>query len=181
MVSLTWGPVDCGRGVTLDTSLTPAERDELQWLAAGWQVLEVGSCFGYSALVLAGVAEHVFAVDPHMEQRGGIPGSLPKMREALRVFELEHKVTMCLSFSQDVLCHLLSIGARFGLIFIDADHNRPAVEHDLDHSLRLLDEHGALCFHDYGFDDWPDVKTVLDERYPDGPTRVIDSLWVLER
>ena len=42
-------------------------------------MLEVGSCFGYSALAMAEVAEHVFAVDPHMEQLGGIPGSLPSL------------------------------------------------------------------------------------------------------
>lgn len=181
MVNLTWGPTHAGRGLMLDTSLTPNEKEELVWLASGRQVLEVGSCFGYSALAMAEVAQHVFAVDPHMEQLGGIPGSLPTMRNALRAFELEHKVTICLSFSQDVLPQLVSIGAKFELIFIDADHNRPAVEHDLDHALLLLERRATLCFHDYGFPDWPDVKTVLDERFPAGPTRVTDSLWVLER
>lgn len=181
MVNLTWGPTHVGRGITLDTSITEEERGELLWLAANRQVLEIGSCFGYSALVMAEVAEHVFAVDPHMEQLGGIPGSLPTMRNALRTFELEGKVTICLSYSQDVLPHLVMLGAKFHLIFVDGDHNRPAVEHDLRWGMKLLDEHGAICFHDYGFPDWPDVKAVLDETFPNGATRVTDSLWVLER
>lgn len=175
---LTWGPKACGRGVVLDTSTTDAEIGVLKRLAAGNTVLEVGSCWGYSALQLAQVAKHVFAVDPHLEERGGIPGSLPTMRQALRIFELESKVTICLSHSQEVLPALEATGAKFDLIFIDGDHRAPAVEHDLHHSLPLLSHGGALCFHDYTEQEWPDVQRVLDRFYPAGPTHHIDSLWV---
>jgi len=49
-----------------------------------------------------------------------------------------------------------------GLVFIDADHQREAVEDSLRLYAPLLQAGGALAVHDYGHPLLPDVKTVID-------------------
>lgn len=67
-------------------------------------------------------------------------------------------------------------GEKFDLIFIDGDHREAAVRMDLYAWRPLLAEGGIFCGHDYGFDNWPDVKAVVDEVV--GPVSVIGTIWV---
>jgi predicted O-methyltransferase YrrM len=179
---LDWGPTEVkstDHRVRISTSVTPAETAELQRLATGRQVLEIGSCFGYSALqmALAG-AMHVLAVDPHMEKDGGIPGSIGTMRAALRQLGVEDRVTICLNWSHVVMPALYAMGARFGLIFIDGDHSPEGVTSDLRWARQLVAAGGAICCHDFEEEQCPGVAEILKDEGP--PTRVVETLWVLE-
>lgn len=69
-------------------------------------------------------------------------------------------------------------GQTFDLIFIDAAHDQFNVRQDIPAWRTLLAPGGVFAGHDYGFKDWPDVKTVVDELV--GPVRVIDTIWVAE-
>ena len=50
-------------GVMISTSLTEAESGRLLELAVGKLVLEIGSSYGYSTVLMATVARHVITVD----------------------------------------------------------------------------------------------------------------------
>jgi len=178
MIQLLWQDVNVD-GTIVPTSLTEDETAELQRLARGQQVLEVGSAYGYSAIQMAlGGAEHILAVDPHGGQRTfAVPNSLAVMRQNLAVFGVEHRVSIVLARSEIVLPALYAAGARYPLVFVDGDHAEHIVEHDLTWALRLGT---VVAFHDYGEVTCGGVKAALDRLVPDGPDRIIDSLWVLE-
>jgi len=164
------------------TSLNAEETAELQRLARGRRCLEVGSAFGWSAIAmsLAG-AESVTAVDlhePHVtnEQHD----TLPEMVTNLRAYGAKG-VRILQRHSHDMLPELASHShTRFGLVFIDGDHEEKAVREDAYWAHLLLTHDGVLACHDYGNDNTPGVKAALDALFPDGPTRVARSLWVLE-
>lgn len=67
-------------------------------------------------------------------------------------------------------------GTRFDFIFIDADHLEASVRQDIEAWRPLLAKGGTFAGHDYGRDDWPDVKAVVDELIP-GVT-VVASIWI---
>lgn len=169
-------------GVSITTAVSEAETAELQRLAQGKCVLEVGSAYGYSSIQMAlGGAKHVLCVDPH----GGydvlaVVESLTEMRNNLFLLGLENQITMLLARCQVALPVLAKSSLRFPFIFIDGDHSAPLVEHDLTWVLRLVANDGVVAFHDYGDPRNPGVEEALRARYPDGPTRLIDTLWVLQ-
>ena len=130
-------------------------------------------------MALAG-ADHVVAVDPHMELHGGIPNSYGKMRENLNRFGLANNVSMLIAWSQVAMPLLLSLGAQFEFIFVDADHREPMVTHDMEWAQKLVESGGTIAAHDYANPQWPDMKTAVDRLFPDGPTRTADTLWIKE-
>lgn len=69
-------------------------------------------------------------------------------------------------------------GMTFDMIFIDADHQAPAVRADILAWRELLADGGILCGHDYEFTGWPDVKPVVDELVP--KFRLIHTIWTTE-
>lgn len=76
-----------------------------------------------------------------------------------------------------------NLGLRPDVIFIDAGHNREDVVADITAWKPLLAEGGILCGHDYSYEGWPDVKTVVDEYVSNGiipPVRIIDTIWTTE-
>lgn len=170
---LPWRPLRLPGG-RINTSLTPAEADRLRELADGRQVLEVGSAFGYSAIVMAQVAEHVLAVDPHTAH-----DSLGVMRANLLAHGCEDRVSIVAAASPQVLCALRHARARFGLIFIDGDHSEHAVAFDVACASALLAKRGTVACHDYGEDTCAGVKAALDRLGK--PDRLTDTLWERRR
>lgn len=168
---LPWRDVPLGDG-TISTSITPAEAQTLHDLAQGRTVLEIGSAYGYSAIRMAQMAYSVLAVDPHTGH-----DSLDAMRANLARFDPRGRVSVWQETSQRALPILRAAGATFGLVFIDGDHSREAVEHDVARALELLAPNGVLCCHDYGEDSCPGVAEALDGL---GlvPTKVVDTLWI---
>ena len=158
----------------ISTSLTEAETAELSRLAAGKRVLEVGSAYGYSTVVMALVAEHVTAVDPHqwLASQSVYAGNL-------RAYGVQN-VESWLDWSMSALPALTQRGDTFDLVFIDGDHSEPGVAHDVSAAVKLLAPGGLIACHDYGEDSCPGVKAFLDRAFPDGPERLVDTLFVVK-
>ena len=143
---LPWRDVAPGDGPAISTSVTAAEAAELARLAEGRDVLEVGSAFGYSAVVMALTGARVTAVDPHT----WLPASHEVMTANLEAYGVADRVTVVREASQEALPWLAKEGTRFGLVFVDGDHSEAAARHDIRWALQLLDPGGTLAVHDVG-------------------------------
>jgi predicted O-methyltransferase YrrM len=174
---LPWRQVTIDGGPPVNTSLTSTEGEMLRELARGRHVLEIGSAYGYSAIVMAQTAESVTAVDPH-EGYGAMPGSLDIMRGHLIDYDAWANVTVWQTVSSDALATLALDGRAFGLVFIDGDHRASAVRADVAGALELLADGGVLAVHDFGEISCPDVTKVLASEYGHLDHEIIDTLWV---
>jgi SAM-dependent methyltransferase len=175
VISLPWRDVAPGPGPVISTSLTAAETDRLRDLAAKEAVvLEVGSAYGYSTVAMALAGATVTAVDPHVTM-----GSREVFRANLGFYGVDGQVETVVEFSHDALPRLFGDGRRFDVAFIDGDHRGHVVRHDVEWALRLLVPGGVLACHDYGEITCPDVAEVLDEMFPNGPSELVDTLFVV--
>jgi predicted O-methyltransferase YrrM len=174
LMHLPWRDVPAGLASPLiSTSLTANETNRLAELAAGRDVLEVGSAYGYSACVMAlAGARHVTAVDPH-----GWLNSHDAMVANLDACGAAGSVTIVRGASPDALGGL----GPFGLAFIDGDHGAAAVMADVEAALKVLGSGGVLACHDYGEDCCcPGVRHALDALFPAGPSELVDTLFVVK-
>jgi predicted O-methyltransferase YrrM len=170
---LPWRDVPAGLASPLiSTSLTAAESDRLAELAAGRDVLEIGSAYGFSACVMAlAGAKHVTAVDPHTWL-----GSHEAMVSNLDKAGVAESVTIVRDASPAALAGL----GPFGLVFVDGDHSAEAVAADVAAARAALDDGGVLAVHDYGEDCCcPGVRAALDILFPGGPDELVDTLFVV--
>jgi len=151
------GPLAPDAGPPISTSLTKEETDQLRWMGTGADVLEIGSAYGYSTIVLASASARVTAVDPHIDL-----GSLTILAGNLAAYQVAHRVSLRVAYSQDALPALVAEGQQFDLIWIDGDHQAHTVTHDVQWALRLLRDDGILACHDYDEDTCPGVRQALD-------------------
>lgn len=169
LVRLLWREVAPGIGPAIDTSLTAAETDELRRLAAGADVLEVGSAYGYSAVAMALAGGRVLAIDPHLQLN-----SYTTMTANLAVYQVSDRVEIRRGDCRAVLPQLYEEGRRFDLVWIDGDHSADMVTHDVIWGAKLLRPTGTLACHDYDEDTCPGVRQALDVWNP--PPRLVDTL-----
>jgi predicted O-methyltransferase YrrM len=169
---LPWRDLAPGDGPPISTSVTEREAAELQRLAKGKRVLEVGAAYGFSTVTLALVASWVTSVDPHnwLQSYG------PLMRH-LNVYSVTDRVGVVQAFSYDALPQMVDEGVSFDLVFIDGDHAEQAVDHDVTWGRKLLAPGGVLACHDYGEDTCPGVRAALDRLFG-GPGDLTDTLAV---
>jgi predicted O-methyltransferase YrrM len=177
-VHLPWRDIAPGDGPAISTSVQPVEAAALARLAGvAGDVLEIGSAYGYSTVVMALTGPRVTAVDPHT----WIPGSLPAMEASLAAYGVASRVRILAETSASAMSDLAVAGTRFGLVFIDGDHSYEAVRDDADRALKVLRPGGVLACHDYGEDCCcPGVRQALDELFPDGPDELAGSLFVVK-
>jgi predicted O-methyltransferase YrrM len=153
--------------------LTTDEGAELQRLAEGKTVLELGAYRGRSTVALALVAAHVVSVDWHQ----GCPELQPESTlEAFEANLLSHGVWEAVSVVAErieVVGPILP-SEWFDLAWIDSAHDAASVARDTRLALRCLKPGGMLAFHDC-FD-----TTVCDGARAAGVTfrRVVESLAV---
>ncbi len=172
-MKLEWRDVAPGDGPGISTSLTLAETSKLRWMAAGANVLEVGSAYGYSAIVMALVGAKVTAVDPHAWLN-----SYDTMFANLVTYEVTGKVAINRVGSDVALPDLVTCGAQFDLVWIDGDHERFAVERDVRLALPLLRKGtGILACHDWDEDTCPGVRPAL-EAIVGQPDELVDTLAI---
>lgn len=127
--------------------MSKAESYTLENLARNQVVLEIGSQFGHSTIVMATVAKHVISIDWHRgDERSGLVDSFGYFREAIKRHGVQDRVTPIIGRSEVVLPYLAS--QRFGLIFHDGAHDYANVRTDLD--LIHLGADARLAVHDYG-------------------------------
>lgn len=171
---LPWTDKVPAAGPPISTSITDAETRRLRLLAAG-DVLEVGSAFGYSAVVMALSGARVTAIDPHIAM-----SSLPSFERNVAFHGVGDRVEVDARFSQEALPDLAAAGRVFDAVFIDGDHVEMAVEHDVTWAMKLLRPGGVIACHDYGEDCCcPGVRAALDRVFPAGPDELVDTLFVV--
>ena len=163
-----------------DGWLSDQEATELQRLATGKTVLELGAWKGRSTVVLAEVARYVVSVDRH--QGLDVPAdhpqfgcdSLPDYLNTVR--ELENVAIVVADFR----LFLPHLAVAFDLAFVDGNHDADSVERD---SL-LACQHtyfstGIIVFHDYDIESVREgVKRVFGSRQPDSLAGSIASFTV---
>jgi len=132
--------------------LTVVEGRALWTAAAGRQVLELGTGCGRATVCLAQSAQQVLSVDIQNQAVAA---------EWVRRYGTEDRV----EFHQGDAGNLKQTlaGKRFGLAFIDTEHDAQSVRRDLESVLGFLEPGGLLAFHDYPDPGWPDVRRVVDE------------------
>lgn len=160
---------------SVPTSLTIPEARRLAELAEGKKVLEVGSSCGFSTIVMALVADHVDAVDPHPEIPELTSGTLASLMVAAEEHGVTDKIAVIQGMSYTALPDLEA--HSYDLIFVDADHDGAAVTADAALVRRLVKPGGYLAFHDYGEDCCPGVAQAVDRVLGPGG-KVTDTLWV---
>jgi predicted O-methyltransferase YrrM len=173
-LTLPWRDVAIDGGKPIATSLTGAEASVLAKLAVGKSVLEIGSAYGYSAILMAlAGAKSVVAVDPHAGH-GAMPDSLSIMRENLLSYGVEDRVRIVPSTSRS----WEDPEGHYDLVFIDGDHRRESVERDLVLAVGVLVQGGTVACHDYGESTCPGVKEAIDSLGDLGAKTLVDTLWV---
>lgn len=157
----------------IPTYVTREETDELERLAAGKRVLELGAQFGYSTVHLGKAAAELWSVDWHygdpqageMDTLAAWAGHTASLRKAGRVIGVIGRFAQVLPLLQP---------ASFDLIFHDGLHERHAVILDARLSLPLLSWRGIFCAHDWGsFSGVQGLAEVMGQ-----PSYVIGSLAV---
>jgi hypothetical protein len=176
---LPWTATPVTDSLTVSTSITPAEANELRDLAGGADVLEIGAAFGFSAITMAlAGARSVTSVDPHQQIRD----SLTEMSNNIGLAGAPN-ITIIRGASPGALADLAEAGRRFDFVFIDGDHTERAVRDDVLAVVLppLLRSGGTLACHDYGEDCCcPGVRVALDALFPHGPDRLTGSLFIIE-
>jgi len=148
-----------------DGWLSKDEASELQRLATGKTVLELGAWKGRSTVVLSQVARHVVSVDRHQ----GIPGHTDNGDSLLdylgAVRELEN-VAIVISDFQTFLPFLAVV---FDLVFVDGDHDANSVERDvLLGCQHAYYSNGIIVLHDWDFEEVREgAARVFRDRQPD--------------
>ena len=187
-MSNPWKWVQVPGGPSVYTSLTAQEAAALARLAAGRDVLEVGSATGYSAIIMAQAgARSVTAVDPHLPcpDNEYAAGSYEVMLGNLHAASAGEVVTVVRQPAADALPALHAQGKRYGLVFIDGDHAYESVIHDAGWARKLVAGAGHVACHDYGH--WvcdaevygiDDVNRALDETFPRGPDEITGTLHI---
>ena len=173
-MSLPWRPVPVDGGPPILTSITEAETAVLRELAAtAGEAVDIGSAYGYSAIVMASAGARVTTIDPHA---GENPGTLGTLMANLQAYQA-NAVTVSVGTSQAVLPRLQQ--NWFGLVFIDGDHTEATVEHDVTWARKLLRPGGVLAAHDWDEATCPGVRAAL-ARLLGPPPKLIDTLAVYE-
>jgi len=156
---------------------------ELKWLAetarslpAGARWAEIGSLCGRSLL----------AVGLQLPKRSTLVSVDRNWGSELRAGVTAHQVfdELARTRGDELLLHAVRGTSMevaetfpdgwFDVIFIDAAHDYESVQADLLAWRRTVKPGGLLCGHDYSRD-WPDVKRVVDERFPDRDLH--GSIW----
>ena len=136
-------------------------------------VLEIGSAYGYSAIVIAQVAKLVTAVDPHTQF-----DSEATFIDNLIQHQVFERVRFWTGPAADVLPRLFARGQSYDLVFIDGDHLPGSVRHDLAWARRLVRAGGAIALHDYLLGPGTFVRPACQEwREPD---RLVETLCIYE-
>ena len=131
------------------SAVTEAECADLQRLAAGKTVLELGSDFGRSTVVLAQSAALVFAVDWHKgdPHAGGPHDSAAKFIHNITRYAVRDKIVAVIGESSLAIPRMAD--STFDLAFIDAFHEEKAAYDDAKMIIPKMKPGAVLVFHDY--------------------------------
>jgi predicted O-methyltransferase YrrM len=163
-----WLSAELARRPRIETYITLLESYGLMKAAEGKRrVIEVGSQWGYSTILLAQQGCTVYAVDPHQDFHSAAmwAANVRRYGMASRVASVEH-------FSQEALPQFTDAG--FDLMFIDGDHSEEVASHDCRHALRLVKPGGIIAVHDYTMR-WPGVLAAVRREL-----RCLPDHWLIQ-
>jgi predicted O-methyltransferase YrrM len=135
---------------------------------AGTVIVEIGTFRGRSTIALAlgaiaGNANRVYAVDPHVEFQGVFGGQFGPSDQAELYRNLVRarvgRIVAVVSLSSQAAAHAWN-QQNIGLLWIDGDHRYPAVSADYYDWSRFVVPSGLVAFHDASA---PGVKQLVDE------------------
>jgi predicted O-methyltransferase YrrM len=170
----TWHDVTPGDGPPIHTSVTEDEAARLGELAAGRDVLEIGSARGYSAVVMALAGGRVTAIDDHSGATW-LGDTYTAMTSNLAAYKVTAEILR--GRSETLMPRLAAEGRKFGVVFIDGDHGYHSVRHDVVWGMQLVAPGGTVACHDYREDNCPGVAQALDELFPAGPGKLTGTLF----
>jgi predicted O-methyltransferase YrrM len=135
----------------ITTAVTPAEAAELGRLARDATVLELGSFFGFSTIVMASVADLVYSVDCHEgDDHAGDYHTWNDFRANVQGYGVKDHVVAIKGRFEEEVPRLHREGIRVDGAFLDGQHDAVSVRRDLDLALLLVKPGGWVAFHDYG-------------------------------
>jgi predicted O-methyltransferase YrrM len=141
-------PIPGAKG-TIRTAILADEAAALRELARGEVVLELGSQYGFSTVLMAAVAERVHAVDWHRgDDAVGHRESLSVLWDNLERFGVRDDVVLHVGANADVL-GMMAPGS-FGFAFHDSGHEEASVRADVAMMLPLMRPGSLIAFHDFG-------------------------------
>ncbi|HEV3168103.1 MAG TPA: class I SAM-dependent methyltransferase [Isosphaeraceae bacterium] len=152
----------------------------MQRLASGKIVLELGSDFGRSTIVLAQSAELVFAVDWHKgDPHAGHRDTAAEFIRNITRYGVRDKIVAVIGESSLAIPRMAD--STFDFAFIDAFHEEMAAYNDAVMVIPKMKSGGVLAFHDYTVPDFG-VKAAADRLASEIGSRVEllqDSLAVV--
>ena len=135
----------------ISSAVTQEEAEALAELARGKTVLELGAHYGFSTIVLASVADHVWSVDWHQgDIHAGLADSWAVYSSNIVRYGMEDRVTICHGRFEDEVPLLAGEGVTVDGAFIDGQHDVASVERDTALALTLIRPGGFISWHDYG-------------------------------
>lgn len=155
------------------------ELQKLVELAAGKDVLEVGSFKGLSAWGMAFVAKSLTCCDSFAAATDGQrqTGETTTLGDFLRATDRYSNVKHYQLFSEDAA---RVIEGDFDFIFVDATHTYHEVKADIERWWPRVRSGGVMALHDVGHRDFPGVQQAVDEVFGPAPegTTVVTLRWV---
>jgi hypothetical protein len=160
-------------------------------------IIEIGAYMGGGTIKLAGFArkygKKVFAVDtfdPSVDRtvgRGGVTAGevYQAFLEGPSMFEIYEKAIEgwdnVVTIRKDSRYLAFPREQRFCFGFVDGCHQRSYVENDFAVIWPHLVSGGAIGFHDYRFDDWPEVTPAVDKIVSDHRDQVAETVEIKGR
>jgi predicted O-methyltransferase YrrM len=172
----------------VSTMQTPPQRVVLGIMAAhavraagGGPIIEIGSAFGGSALLMTSATDsssaQVISIDPDAPTRD-------IMRFAFERHGYGQRLQQVVATSDDAIARLRHLAGACSLVFIDGLHTAQAVARDFHNYAPLLAAGGVLAFHDVCPAIHSVLQAVVQHVLPDRRFQVrclVDGLLVLER
>lgn len=173
-----------GREVA-STMQTPAQRVTLAIAAAHYAaqrpIIEIGSAFGGSAMVMAAATNvhrpPIYSIDPETSTRDIMRFAFEREGQLDRLHQL-------IQTSDQAIDKLADMHSKAGLVFIDGLHTYTGVKADFEAYAPLVAPGGALVFHDVAPQIFSVFRFVLERVLADPRFHarcLVDGLLILER
>ncbi len=140
--------------------------------APGARVLEIGTAWGFSAVLMGLVARSLVSIDPH-----DVWDTWPAFTANIKRYGLERVVTAYRMRSEDVLPALIAAGETFDFAFVDGDHAEASAEYDIGACLQLVRAGGLIGVHDYS-QRWGGVVAAVKRQLAGLPAWRIQDLYL---
>jgi len=158
------------------------EFHRLSEMAAGKDVLEIGSFKGLSAYGMAWTAKTVMCVDTFKANSAGQHqlSKLQTLDAFLKATAKFKNVNYFIGTSEEAAQTRSEIRDNYDMIFLDAMHTYEDVKADIARWWPRVLPGGIMAFHDYGHGDFPGVKQAVDEAFglPLDGTVEITLRWI---